>query len=79
MGQDNTSALAGLASFAKLQNLLAACSHEGSAEAMMTFEAFEVALGKAVRDLENELKAAWHAMMSMSTLCWSTARHGASA
>jgi len=58
MGQDNTSALAGLASFAKLQNLLAACSHEGSAEAMMTFEAFEVALGKAVRDLENELKAA---------------------
>jgi len=58
MGQDNTSALSGLASFAKLQNFLAACSHEGSAEAMMTFEAFEVALGNAVRDLENALKAA---------------------
>jgi hypothetical protein len=58
MGQDNTLALSGLASFAKLQNLLVACSHERSAEAMMTFEAFEVALGNAVRGLENELKAA---------------------
>jgi hypothetical protein len=58
MDQDNTSALSGLASFVKLQKLLAACSHEGSAAAMMTFEAFEVALGNAVRDLENELKAA---------------------
>src|SRR5215467_7234859 len=58
MGRDNTSALSGLASFAKLQHLLAACSHERSAEAMMTFEAFAVALGNAVRDLENELKAA---------------------
>ena len=42
MRQDNTSALSGLASFAKLQELLAARSHAGSVEAMMTFETFEV-------------------------------------
>jgi len=58
MRQDTTSALAGLASFAKLQELLAARSHAGSVEAMMTFETFEVELGKAVRGLENELKSA---------------------
>src|SRR5712691_4265007 len=58
MRQDTTSALSGLASFAKLQDLLAARSHEGCAEGKMTFEAFEVALGQAVRGLENELKAA---------------------
>src|SRR5229473_1774875 len=58
MRQDTTSALSGLASFAKLQELLAARSHAGSVEAMMTFETFEVELGKAVRGLENELKAA---------------------
>jgi hypothetical protein len=33
-------------------------SQEGSPEATLTFEAFEVALGHAVRGLENELKAA---------------------
>jgi hypothetical protein len=58
MRQDTTSTLSGLASFAKLQELLAARSHAGSAEAMMTFETFEVELGKAVRGLENELKSA---------------------
>jgi hypothetical protein len=58
MHQDTTSALSGLASFAKLQDVLTARSHEGSAEATMTFEAFEVELGQAVRGLENELKAA---------------------
>ena len=58
MRQDTTSALSGLASFARLQDLLAARSHEGCAEATMTFEAFEVELGQAVRGLENELKAA---------------------
>jgi hypothetical protein len=58
MRQDNTSALSGLASFAQLQDLLTARRHEGCAEATMTFEAYEVALGHAVRDLENELKAA---------------------
>src|SRR5256885_628733 len=58
MRQDTTSALSGLASFAKLQDLLAARSHEGCAEGTMTFEAFEVELGQAVRGLENELKAA---------------------
>jgi len=58
MGQDTTSALAGLASFAQWQHGLAACSHEGSTEAMRTCEAFDVALGHAVRDLENALKAA---------------------
>jgi hypothetical protein len=58
MRQDNTSTLSGLASFAKLQGLLTARRHEGCAEAKMTFEAFEVALGHAVRGLENELKAA---------------------
>src|SRR5712692_6999799 len=58
MRQDTTSALSGLASFAKLQELLAARSHAGSVEAMMTFETFEVELGNAVRGLENELKSA---------------------
>src|SRR5262249_12751173 len=58
MRQDNTSTLSGLASFAKLQGLLTARRHEGCAEAKMTFEAFEVELGHAVRGLENELKAA---------------------
>src|SRR6266567_1488787 len=58
MRQDTTSALAGLASFAKLQDVLAARSHEGGAVAKTTFEAFEVELGQAVRGLENELKAA---------------------
>ena len=58
MRQDTTSALAGLASFAKLQDLLAARSHGSGAEGQMTFEAFEVALGHAVRSLKNELKAA---------------------
>lgn len=58
MRQDTTSALAGLASFARLQDFLTARSHEGSAEATMTFEAFEVALGQVVRGLENALKAA---------------------
>jgi hypothetical protein len=41
-----------------LQELLAARRHAGSVEAMMTFETFEVELGKAVRGLENELKLA---------------------
>jgi hypothetical protein len=57
MCQDNTSALSGLASFAQLQALLAARRQEGGPEAKMTFEAFEVALGHAVRGVENELKA----------------------
>jgi hypothetical protein len=58
MRQDTTSTLSDLASFANLQNILTARRHEGSAEAAMTFEAFEVELGQAVRGLENELKAA---------------------
>src|SRR5207245_1345869 len=57
MRQNNTSALSGLASFAKMQGLLTARRNEGCAEAEMTFEAFEVALGQAVRGLENELKS----------------------
>ena len=58
MHQDNTPALSSLASFEILENLLAARRRDGSAEAMMTFEAFEVELGRAVRGVENELKAA---------------------
>ncbi len=58
MGQDTMSALVGLASFAKLQDVLAARSNEGCAEAQRTFEEFEVALGHAMRELENALKAA---------------------
>jgi hypothetical protein len=58
MPQDTTSALSGLASFEILEGLLAARRVEGSPEAMMTFEAFEVELGQAVRGVENELKAA---------------------
>ena len=57
MIQNNTSALSGLASFAKLEALLAARSQEGAAEATLTFEAFEVELGRAMRSLENDLKA----------------------
>jgi hypothetical protein len=57
MHQDNTSALAGLASFARLEALLTARRLAGSPEAMMTFEAFAVELGRAVRGLANELKA----------------------
>lgn len=57
MRQDSTSTVSGLASFATLQHLLTARRHEGSAEAAMTFEAFEVELDHAVRGLENELKA----------------------
>jgi hypothetical protein len=56
--QDTTSALLGLASFVRLQDLLTARSQDGSAAASMTFEAFEVELGHAVRSLENEIKAA---------------------
>ena len=69
MRQDTTSALAGLASFAKLQDLLAARSHEGCAEGTMTFEAFEVELGHAVRGLENELKAADLARYDVDAEC----------
>ena len=58
MRQNTTSALSGLASFVRLQDLLTARSQESSAAASMTFEAFEVELGQAVRSLENELKAA---------------------
>ena len=57
MQQDNTPALSSLASFTILEHLLAARRLEGSPEAMMTFEAFEVELGHAVRGLENECKA----------------------
>jgi len=58
MHQDNTPALSNLASFESLENLLAARRRDGSTEALMTFEAFEVELGHAVRGLENELKSA---------------------
>ena len=57
MTQDNMSALSGLASFAKLEELIEARSQEGSTEAPLTFEAFEVELGHAMRSLENDLKA----------------------
>jgi hypothetical protein len=57
MTQDNMSALSGLASFAKLEELIEARSQEGSTEATLTFEAFEVELGHAIRSLENDLKA----------------------
>ena len=49
MRQDTTSTLSGLASFATLQQLLTARCHEGSVESAMTFEAFEVELGHAMR------------------------------
>ena len=58
MHQDNTLDLSSLASFESLKNLLIARRRDGSTESMMTFEAFEVELGHAVRGLENELKAA---------------------
>lgn len=57
MTQNNMSVLSGLASFAKLEELLEARSQEGSTEATLTFEAFEVDLGHAMRHVENELKA----------------------
>ena len=57
MHQDNTPALSNLASFEILENLLTARRLEGSPEAMMTFDAFEVELGHTVRGLENAGKA----------------------
>jgi hypothetical protein len=57
MTQDNMSALSGLASFAKLEELLEARRQASSTEATLTFEAFEVDLGHAMRHVENELKA----------------------
>ena len=56
MTQDDMSALSDLASFAKLEELLEARSQEGSTQATLTFEAFEVDLGHAIRHVENELK-----------------------
>lgn len=56
MIQNNTSTLLGLASFEKLQALLVARDHPDSTESTLTFEAFEVELGHAMRDLENEIK-----------------------
>jgi hypothetical protein len=58
MHQDNTLDLSSLASFENLEHLLTARRRDSSTEAMMTVEAFEVELGHAVRDLENDLKAA---------------------
>lgn len=58
MPQDSMPALSGLDSFEQLDNLLAARRLDGSPEAMMTFEAFEVALAQVMRRVENELKAA---------------------
>src|SRR5882672_9756103 len=58
MRQDTTSALSGLASFATLQDWLAARRKADGVVAQMTCEAFEVERGHAVRGLENELKAA---------------------
>ena len=52
------SALSGPASFVRLQDVLTARSQDGFAAAPMTFEAFEVEIGHAVRSLEHELKAA---------------------
>jgi hypothetical protein len=57
MHQDNTPALSSLASFEILEHLLSARGLDDSPEAMMTFEAFEVQLGQAMRNVENELKA----------------------
>lgn len=57
MPQDNTAALSSLTSFATLQELLVARGQAGSKEAALTFEAFAVQLGHAMRNVENELKA----------------------
>jgi hypothetical protein len=57
MTQDTTSELSSLASFATLQELVAARGQEGTPEAILTFEAFEVQLGHAMRNVENDLKA----------------------
>jgi hypothetical protein len=58
MRQNTMSALAGLASFAQWQDVLAPRSHEGCAEGKRTCEACEGELGHAVRGLANALKAA---------------------
>ena len=50
--------LSGLDSFEQLENLLGARRLDGSPEATMTFEAFEVELAQVMRRVENELKAA---------------------
>jgi hypothetical protein len=58
MPQDTMPALSGLDSFEQLENLLGARRLDGSPEAAMTFEAFEVELAQVMRRFENELKAA---------------------
>ena len=58
MPQDTMPALFGLDSFERLEKLLAARRVDGSPEATMTFEAFEVELAQVMRRFENELKAA---------------------
>lgn len=58
MPQDTMPALSGLDSFEQLENLLGARPLDGSPEAAMTFEAFEVELAQVMRRFENELKAA---------------------
>ena len=69
MRQDSTSALAGLASFAKLQALIAARSHGGYAEGTMTCEAFATFQTSWDRKdngrhfaLEGGLLRVWHKM-----------------
>ena len=58
MPQDTMPALSSLDSFERLEKLLAARRLDGSPEAAMTFEAFEVELAQVMRRFENELKAA---------------------
>ncbi len=58
MDTNSTITVSNLASFAKLQRLVDARNVEGTAEASMTFEDFEVALSRAARNLESELKSA---------------------
>lgn len=58
MPQDTMPALSGLDRFEQLENLLGARRLDGSPEAAMTFEAFEVELAQVMRRFEHELKAA---------------------
>ena len=58
MDTNTTNDLSNLASFAKMQQLVTARHGEGTSEAAMTFEEFELELGRVTRELEKELKAA---------------------
>ena len=57
MNDNNLLTISNLASFVKLDRFLAERSELSNAESAMSFEKFEVSLGKIAHEIENEIKA----------------------